>query len=284
MPEMKLLSVSSRGSSVNSIPTPGDGPIRSNTQGTTPRKGGFGRGRGKRPKAQPVGKLFTTASPPAPDTESPGTPAGEIKKAPETVPATVPAPTTAPRWGPMRMRPGTTAVSRQTSPGMAPQDVPAHDPYKPAGRAQPVPGCFPLGSGKQKMAPYVFDKETIEDAMEMVQKHIGRINQIQFYEELQREVTNIYNDLTIWTTKLFREMLAKIKGDPEMRELEAHGRRFLSEKIGTYKDLFKAELYLLDKEAGRIDEVDSIRFARAVASLMKDLTSLKEMRLDGRWI
>ena len=93
---------------------------------------------------------------------------------------------------------------------------------------------------------------------------------------------NIYNDLTIWTTKLFREMLGKIKGDSKLRSLEVHGHRFLSEKIGTYKDLFKAELYLLEKEGGRIDEVDSIRFTRAVASLMKDLTSLKEMRLDGQ--
>ena len=124
----------------------------------------------------------------------------------------------------------------------------------------------------------MFDKVTLEDAIEMV------LNQIQFYEELQKEVMNIYNDLTIWTAKLFREMLGKIKGDPELRQLEVHGRRFLSEKIGTYKDLFKAELYLLEKEGGRIDEVDSIRFACAVASLMKDLTSLKEMRLDGRWI
>ena len=47
--------------------------------------------------------------------------------------------------------------------------------------------------------------------MAMVQKHIviGKINQIQFYGELQRMVMNIYNDLTIWTTKLFREMLGK---------------------------------------------------------------------------
>ena len=78
-------------------------------------------------------------------------------------------------------------------------------------------------------------------------------------------------------------MLGKIKGDPKLRSLEVLYRRFLSEKIGTYTDLFNAELHLLEKEGGRIDKVDSTRFTRAVASLMKDLTSLKENRLDGQW-
>ena len=82
----------------------------------------------------------------------------------------------------MRSRPATTAVSRQISPGMAPHVVPAQRPCKPTGKAQPVPGFFPLGSGKEKLAPCVFER--LEDAIEMVQKHIGKINQIQFYEKL----------------------------------------------------------------------------------------------------
>ena len=138
------LLISSRGSLVNGIPTPRDGPIRSNIQGTIPRKGGFGRGRGKRPEAQTVGKLFKTTAPPVPDTESPGTPAGEIEKTPEPVPATVTTPTTALRWGPMRIRPATTAVS----PWYGSTSCTSTRPCKPAGRAQPVPGFFPLGSGK----------------------------------------------------------------------------------------------------------------------------------------
>ena len=83
--------------------------------------------------------------------------------------------------------------------------------------------------------------------------------------------------------KVVQGDVGEIKADATLRPLEKNGRLFLSERIGTYKDLFKAELYLLDKESGRLDEVDAIRFARAVASLMKDITSLKEMRLDGQW-
>ena len=47
----------------------------------------------------------------------------------------------------------------------------------------------------------------------MVQKHIARIHQIVYYEEMHRGILGLYNDLTIWTTKLFREMLGKIKAD-----------------------------------------------------------------------
>ena len=46
---------------------------------------------------------------------------------------------------------------------------------------------------------------------------------------------------------------------------------------------FQIELHLLLKVSRRLDEVDAIRFARAVASQIKDLTSLKEMWLDGHW-
>ena len=100
---------------------------------------------------------------------------------------------------------------------------------------------------------------------------------------MHRGILDLFNDLTIWTKKLFREMLGKIKADTKLSPLEKYGQQFLSENIGTYKDLFKAEVYFLEKESGRLDEVDTIRFARAVASLMKELTSLKGMRLDGQW-
>ena len=199
------------------------------------------------------------------------------------MPVPAPTQTTAARWGPKQspQNPATIAVSRQTSHGDGP--LPEQRQYRPAGRAQPVPGSFPLGLGKQKLAPYVFEKDMIDEAMAMVQKHIAKINQIVYYEEMHRGILGLYNDLTIWTTKLFREMLGKIKADATLRLLEKNGRLFLSERIGTYKDLFKAELYLLDKESGRLDEVHAIRFARAVASLMEDITNLKEMRLDGQW-
>ena len=88
--------------------------------------------------------------------------------------------------------------------------LPEQRQYRPAGRA-----CFPnpLRLGKQKLAPYVFEKDMIDEAMAMVQKHIARIHQIVYFEEMHRGILGLFNDLTIWTTKLFREMFGKIKAD-----------------------------------------------------------------------
>ena len=100
---------------------------------------------------------------------------------------------------------------------------------------------------------------------------------------MHRGILDLNNDLTIWTAKLFREMLGNINANNKLSLLEKYGQQFLSKKIRTYKYLFKAELHLLLKVSRRLDEVDAIRFARAVASQIKDLTSLKEMWLDGHW-
>ena len=37
---------------------------------------------------------------------------------------------------------------------------------------------------------------------------------IVYYEEMHRGILGLYNDLTIWTTKLFREMLGKLRRTP----------------------------------------------------------------------
>ena len=70
-------------------------------------------------------------------------------------------------------------------------------------------------------------------------------------------------------------MLCNIKRRDRTRPFEINSRHFLLEKVDIYGDLFKAELSLLERKSGVLDDADVVKFGRAMANIIKDLTYIK---------
>ena len=57
-------------------------------------------------------------------------------------------------------------------------------------------------------------------------------------------------------------------------------RQHLGLKIGSYKDLFGAELHQLEELNGQMPDFEKGALKRALTNLVKDLTSLKEVKVS----
>ena len=61
---------------------------------------------------------------------------------------------------------------------------------------------------------------------------------------------------------------------------EKRARQHLGQKIGSYKDLFGAELHQLKELNGQMPEFEKGALKRALKNLVKDLTSLKDVKMS----